>query len=608
MKVLALSAESDSWVRAYRAVNTLVEYGVPVLWGREETSVSGKGLPRGVFIFPLDEVLSASVADGSMQAAAPLSEAEIEEYLKSERIPVVKGELSDPVNVYSLSPSRVAVYADSGGYNHASIASACGLDVEFIDGRQIAAGALERFSILMSGGGGRWRKATIFNENVLLTAMGVEGAKRISEFVRGGGAYLGCCGGSYMATVVRERFMNWWHPAKRYMTMMNVEDWHIDEFSGSGFKSPGMGMFTARNVASQNPTMFGVPEIFECTHYNGPIFNLIEQAVEQASSATPVAVCDTVSAEKFTPSEFFYSSDDVSSLSLEETGFHRACRERRPVIVQGLFGVGLVVLSGSHPEISPPGVGIRRDDWWDSARIIGNVALWSTARSGRKVSRRIGLRPSRIPIAPQRKLAAPLISRIEEAAKALKIKSQSPLPIWLRWGVAPRSYGLSLEGLWVAALGRLPLLCGELLAQFEVMDRLTEEVLGVKAKVAEQAGRIRDEEVKRVCESLRVRAMDVVFSYYDALGYERPPLWDEAGYQGVYRLLNTAEARCRLAVENLDAAGLCRADLEANPYSNLTRADSMLFSALKLLRIHESAMEKYLATWRLIKKATQRAS
>jgi len=607
MRVLAVS-ESDNWVEVCRAMNSLVEYGVPVLWGREEIAISGKLLPAGTFILPQDEMFTANVAENSMQALASLSEVEIEEYLKSEGIPTVKGELSDPVNVYSLAPSRVAVYADSGGYNHALIASACGFDVEFVDGRQIASGALERFSILMSGGGGRWRKATIFNENVLLTAMGVEGAKKISEFVRGGGAYLGCCGGSYIASVVRERFMNWWHPAKRYMTMMNVEDWHIDEFSGSGFKSPGMGMFTARNVAPRNPAMFGMPEVFECTHWNGPIFNLIEQAVEQASSATPVAVCDTVSAQKFTPSEFFFDSDGASSPSLDETGFHRACRERRPVIVQGMFGVGLVVLSGSHPEISPPGVGIRRNEWWESARIISNVALWSAARSDRRVSRHVGMRPSRIPIAPQRNLAAPSISRIENAAKNLKMKSLSPLPFWLKSGTAARFYGLSLEDSWVAALGRLPFLCRELLAQFEVMDHLTEEVLKVRGMVGELSGRMCDGRVRHVCESFRVRAVDVISSYYDALGHERSPLWDEAGYQGVYRLLNAAVARCELAVENFQVEAPSRAGLEVDPYSNLTSAYSMMFSALKLLRIHEWAMEKYLATWKLLKKATQRTS
>lgn len=186
MKVLAVFAESGNWPRVYTAVNVLLEYGVPVLWSTKELEISGKKLPAGTFIFPMDQVFDAKVPDDSLQTMAALSEQEIERYLNSENIAIFKEELREPVDAYLLSPSRVAVYADSGGYNHASVVAASGFDVEFINGREIVSGALERFSILMSGGGGRWRKAGIYNENVLLTALSEEGAKTVSDFVKKG--------------------------------------------------------------------------------------------------------------------------------------------------------------------------------------------------------------------------------------------------------------------------------------------------------------------------------------------------------------------------------------------------------------------------------------
>tara|TARA_B100001971_G_scaffold197813_1_gene206871 strand:- start:471 stop:2336 length:1866 start_codon:yes stop_codon:yes gene_type:complete len=612
MRVLAVSAEVDNWLKVFKAVNTLLDYGVVVLWSREEFDISGINLPPGTFIFPMDDIFRSQADENSLEAVAPLSKGELEEYLRSEDITPIKGELLKPVNVYPLTPSRVALYGDSGCLNHAMVLASSGFDVDWLTGRDIAAGSLDGFDILMSGGGARARKEAIERENVLLASMGVEGAKKVTEFVRNGGAYLGCCGGSYIGSVVRERFMNWWHPAKRYMTMMNVEDRHLNEFSDSGFKSPGLGVFTARNVAPENPAMFGFPEAFKCAHHGGPIFNLIEGEVEHASSATPLVVFNDVSTENFTPTEFQYKSEDANAETLKETGIYRACKEHRVTIAQGYYGLGLVVLSGSHPETGPFfGAEISRDELWESARILSNVALWAPAQSSRrkKKPQRMSLPPLLIPIAPQKDFLISLVRGCEDSARTLKKKSLAPLPFWLKSDLYLRSYGLTPKAIYEVTLDRIPMLCRELISKIETMDKLTEKVLSSREEITRKlSGQTTDERVKRIHDSLRARALEIIFKYYRILGRQRSPLWEGISprYQGINDLLKLALSDCKKAVE-LERANsrVARVRLYAreipadNPYSNLRAAMSRLSMALKLLWVHESAMERFLTLWRI---------
>ena len=616
MKVLAVSAGVKNWIKVFKVVNTLLDYGVVVLWSREEIEVSDVRLPPGTFIFPMDVLLRGQVDENSLEAVAPLSEQGLEEYLQSEDITPIKGELLKPVNVYPLSPSRVAFYRDSGCYSHALVIASSGFDVDWLTGQDIKADALDQFDILMSGGGGGAKKANINRENLLLASYGVEGAKKLSQFVKNGGAYLGCCGGSYVGSVVRERFMKWWHPAKRYTAMLNVEDWHINEFGDSGFKSPGEGMYTARNVAPDNPVMFGLPETFECVHWNGPIWNIIEAAIEEASSATPLVAFDEVSADNFTPSEFFYKSVDANSETLKETGIYRACKERRVAVAQGYYGCGLVVLSGSHPEMAPFfGAEISRDKLWESARILSNAALFARAQSKRrkKTPRRSGIPQLLVPIEPQKQFISSIVTSCEDAAKTLKTKNLSPSPFWLRPELYALPFALHPKAAYEKILDRMPLLCEKLIYQFEVMDKLTKELLSIREEITSKLStQGLDEQVDRIYNSLKTRATEIIFKYYNILGRQKSPQWYQGGaerYQGIYDLLKLAQSSSKRALERAELQEVSsrtgvrtREDMANNPYSNISAASSRLSGALKLLWVHESAMEKFLTLWRLFKK------
>jgi glutamine amidotransferase-like uncharacterized protein len=615
MKVIAVLAEVNNWLRVFKVVNTFLDYGVSVLLCREEVEISGSKLPSGAFIFPLEGVFKELADEDSLEAVAPLSEQEIREYIKSENIPLIKGEVKRGVNITPLTSPRVAFYEDSGCFSHAMVIASSGFNVGWVNGREVTANALDYFDILMSGGGGGAVKANINRENLLLAGYGVEGAKKVAEFVRNGGAYFGCCGGSYVGSNVRERFMNWWHPAKKYMTMMNVEDSHIDEFSDSGFKSPGQGVYTARNVAPDNPVMFGIPETFKCTHWNGPIWNIIEAAVENASSAIPLVKIEDVSADEFTPSEFFRKTEEVNSETLKETGFYRAYVQEKAPIAQGYYGLGLVVLSGSHPEMAPfAGQEVNREELWPSARILSNAAFWSAAQSSRKRKKYLPKRTPRLlfPIASQKEAISSVVKSCMQAAETLKKKSLTPLPFWLRPELYSLAFNLTPKKRYLENLNQLPVLCETLVSQFEIMDQLTEKVLKTRDEISGMLSTLKDDEHKeRILHSLRDKGLELVFTYYSMLGSRKCPQWYQGGnerFQGIHDLLNIAESNAEAAVErasildNLDETSLSPVDISNNPYSKLRATSSRLSGALKLLWVNESAMEKFLTLWRIFQK------
>jgi glutamine amidotransferase-like uncharacterized protein len=613
MNIFSVEAETDNWPRVFRAINVLLDYGVTVLWNREETTISKKGIPPGSFIIPLEGLLREGPDSESLEKLAPLKESFLKDFLDSRRVPFIKSELTDPVNVFSLKTSRVALYEDSGCYNHAYVLSAAGFDVDWVSGREVANGKLEAFNIFMSGGGGGAKKANIERENLLLAGMGVEGAKRTSNWVKQGGAYLGCCGGSYIASVVRDRFINWWHPAKPYMTMMNVEDLNINEFSDSGFKSPGQGEFTAKNIEPTNPVVFGLPEYFSCTHWNGPVYNPIEGAVEQASSATPVVAFQDVSPEKFTPFENYFKPNDANQDSIKETEIYKACKEGRSSINQGFFGLGLVVLSGSHPEMTPYFLGkLDRDKLWISARILANIVLWAAAQSNleRKETHE-KITSILMPIEPQTKFVKSILDEIKKDANSFELKRLESLPTWLRPEFYSRSYGLTPTQMYEKTLNHIPYLCEEIENKFSVIDDLIHKLQTVKDAMTKKIQTAKPDE-KRAMMRLENRVTETILRYYRALGVQRPPLWTqtEPRFLGIHDLVRSAKSRCNRAkergayLEKIDAPNLSQREITDNPFSNLSMSANRLGDSLKLLYVYESKMDNLISMWDLYIKNT----
>ena len=127
--------------------------------------------------------------------------------------------------------------------------------------------------------------------------------------------------------------------------------------------------------------MFGLPERFKITHYNGPLFNVDTDLLPDASMATGLSAV-AGSCEAFTHSEHFLRFGQ--SGETEATVLGKASQEGRFNIVSGYNGLGRVVLFGSHPEF---GYNLAMDDWGLPARMLANAAFWQAGqlREGRAI-------------------------------------------------------------------------------------------------------------------------------------------------------------------------------------------------------------------------------
>jgi glutamine amidotransferase-like uncharacterized protein len=612
MHVICLDIKSTKWPRIFWAINVLLEYGVIVLWNRDNITISNEVLQPGSFLILFEGFLKNDIDSVTLQKYAPLSKKSVITFLNDENLPFLEGELLEPVNVYRLRPSRIALYEESLCYNYALILSISGFDVDWVSGQEVAEGKLEAFNLFISEGGGVAKKPHIRGENVLLTGLGVDGAKLVNKWVSKGGAYLGCCGGSYIASVVAERFMNWWHPAKRYMAMMNIENIHLNEFSHSGFKSPGQGEFTAINLEPMNPVVYGLPEYFSCVHWNGPIYKTIEGAVERASSAIPIAAFYNVAPDKFTPSENYFKPEDSNLESIKNTGIYTACKNRDLSINQGFYGLGLVVLSGSHPERIPEFFGkIDASKLWDSARIISNTAFWAAAKS--KITRKDlfeKITSIVVPIQPQTQYLKPILLEIKQKVKNYSSRKIEPSSLWLRPELYNRSFGLTPYEMYDKILSHALILCEEILSKISKIDKLLDNLKNILFEIANNVSLTRKIDEKEALFKLGNKIKRIIFSYYEILGTQKEPFsfQTEPKYLGIYDLIKLAENKCNKAIEREKCFAepflnnISYNEIFDNPFSNFKESISNLDNALKIFFVYESNMEKLLALCELYKK------
>jgi hypothetical protein len=163
-----------------------------------------------------------------------------------------------------LKPLRIAMYGGGGApFNHARVFAELGFFVDFISPQEIRHGALSEFDVIgMPGGGGLAMKGQ-------LDPLGEQGCQIITEFVQNGGLYLGSCAGAFDAAIVTESFLAVC-PQQRQLQMVNALIWNRNDTEWIGLNSPGVGVLESRNLRPDHPVMFGLPERFRITHYNGP--------------------------------------------------------------------------------------------------------------------------------------------------------------------------------------------------------------------------------------------------------------------------------------------------------------------------------------------------
>jgi len=475
---------------------------------------------------------------------------------------------------------------------------------------EVANGILDSYDVFMSGGGGAATKANINRENLLLASMGVEGAKKVKDFVKEGGAYFGCCGGSYIGSVVRNRFMNWWHPAKKHMTMMNVEDWHINEHSDSGFKSPGQGMFKAKNAAPENPIMFGLPEFFDCVHWNGPIWDILEAAVEDASSPTSIVEFEDVTSEAFTPSEFFKTDETVNDENIKKSGIYEACERRKTAIAQGFYGTGLVVLSGSHPErITSFGVEYDRDELWDSARILSNASFWAATICSREKKKSVKkYRNFIIPFKSDTEEIIKKLTQIKEKTIILAKDSTKTNRFWLNRILYSPSFGLTPYEMYNKNLNILPNLSEKMIKEIIKLDKLVEKSKEIVKEIKTRISDTKDTDEALALKVLMENGISAIFRTFHLMGKQKEPLWDQGGtqiFQGIYDQIGIAFDKLENAISRnnflFKNQTFAMSDTLDNPFTNTNSARTRLESALILVWVNEAELTRFHRLWDLFK-------
>jgi hypothetical protein len=176
-----------------------------------------------------------------------------------------------------------------------------------------------------------------------------EGCRIITQFVQTGGMYMGSCAGAFDAALVSDSFLAVC-PQQRHLQLVNAAIWNRNDTEWIGLNSPGVGVLESRNLRPDHPVMFGLPERFRITHYNGPLFEPQPGAVAHASD--PIGLSAVAGfTEDFTPAEYFLHFSEFDHAAAERSSLiGQAARRRSLQYRRGVQWHGRVVLFGSHPE------------------------------------------------------------------------------------------------------------------------------------------------------------------------------------------------------------------------------------------------------------------
>jgi hypothetical protein len=325
-------------------------------------------------------------------------------------------------------PARIALYAAGGApYHHAAVFARAGHDVGFIYPIDILNGALSGFDgFVMPGGGYKWMQGQI-------ASLGEDGTAAVKQYVSEGGMYLGSCAGAYNAAATPDIFLQIC-PTQENMRLLDACIWNASGWPG--LTSPGVGVIQVRNANRDHPVMRDMSEVFQMTHYNGPLFD----------GAESLAVVDGYT-ERFTPAEHFLG---VASQSLL---IDDAAELQISNIVAGELGKGRVVLFGSHPEF---GFSLAMDDAQPAAQLLINAIGWQLEASD------VAERP-RMTLAVDQWQGgkAELVTRAHELAAELRrqcdsLRARDNVDArWLRPDRALSIFGLAPDVIWSQSLDEI---------------------------------------------------------------------------------------------------------------------------------------------------------
>lgn len=497
---IVLEATGESWCADYRAANLLARKGLGPVWATSGFSgTDPDGRTR--------EIAPGAIVLGADQAERLGGVSAIAATLGVEPLALA---VSGGVAGQEIRPIRIAVYGGGGApYNHAAAFAAMGFETGFVFPRDILDGALGGFDLLAVPGGG------YLAMQGQLDPLGEAGCRAIAEFVRAGGMYLGSCAGAFDASIVSETFVAAC-PQQRHLQMIDAAVWNSGD-AWMGLQSPGVGVLRARIADPAHPVTLGMPESFEITHYNGPLYELRPGAIPGAAEVTGLLSLAGTGAA-FTPAERFLGAR-IADRDLLVT---HAAAEGVFNAVAGRFGKGLVVLFGSHPEF---GLSLDLEAWGAPARLMGNAGFWQAALSPAPAAGRAGAGGLREgAVAEGLEEAAGRLDALVDAAEALLARDAAGAG-WLSDALAMSTFGVSGPEKWRRNL-----------AGFRPMAaRIAARIDALAGKAAEAEAMARDTGSAEIGAALGALA--------GAIRHRTPPEWDvDLGYEGLLQQLDRAKA------------------------------------------------------------------
>ena len=519
-KLLVIVPDEGNWQSCYRYVNFLLNTGAVVLWATESflgiSDTNEQIIDRGTFLITYvpDPTLHSSV---------------------QEHFDIVPTKLDSIENFVGLAlkPIRIAMYGGGGApFNHARIFAELGFFVDFISPQEIKQGKLSEFDLFgMPGGGGIAMKGQ-------LDPLGADGCKQIRDFVQDGGMYIGSCAGAFDAAIVSDSFTSIC-PQQRFLQLINSLVWNRNDTEWVGLDSPGVGVLESRNTQPDHPVMFGIPEKFQITHYNGPFFELQQGILPDASDAIGLSAVDGFT-DNYTPSEYFLRFNEYdSSLSHENTLVHTAAQQSHYNIVAGYNRLGRVVLFGSHPEF---GYNLTMDRWGLPARMLANAAFWQaghiveTHLLHRKQVRGV---PHSYPLGTSLRRIAKACEQIMQAVEQIRqldVTDQA----WLAEDHAMSTFGLSGREIWHQ----------NLVAFDDIYRRMQDTIEQLDLVIGQATSVLQDSENSEKAEGKHL-LRDAILGLEDAIHYRTPEEWNQDfGYEGILQMLGRTERMLKSACQN----------------------------------------------------------
>lgn len=527
--------DKDNWQQCYQYINFLMNEGVSVLWATEPFSgIAASGellLDRGTFLIPDTSASSANIITMAQQRFNIVPTA-----LKS-----VEGFAG-----LTLKPIRIAMYGGGGApFNHARIFAEIGFFVDFISPQEIKQGKLSEFDLFgMPGGGGIAMQGQ-------LDPLGDVGCQKIREFVQAGGMYLGSCAGAFDAAIVSDSFTAVC-PQQKHMQLINSLVWNRHGAEWVGLNSPGVGVLESRNVQPDHPVMFGIPEKFQITHYNGPFFELQQGTLSDASDSIGLSTVEGFT-DDYTPSEYFLRFGEYDSVSQESMLVKQAAEQSRFNIIAGLNHLGRVVLFGSHPEF---GYNLAMDRWGLPARMLANAAFWQSGhiKESRPLHRKNGQGiPHSYPLGAGLKRIAQACEQVMQSLHELR-QLEIDDSTWLADNHAMSTFGLSGEDIWKQNM-----------ATFDDVHQNMQTTLN-QAEIAVNQAVLTIENLNNSKQADRIMLLnDTLLGLEDAIHYRTPKEWNQDfGYEGILQMLERTESMLKTAYRNVNMTF----EPSQNPYAH----------------------------------------